>query len=234
MHPFDSGRAADQRASPILALRALTAHGIRPRFRLPARESQALHTDSQRGVQLQVDAYLDILRLAINCISDGTAAVRPLASRHEDMFKLRQGRHLIIFRMQAEDQCLVVRVLHERMDIDARLGEAKQLISAACRQTGIFFPARISGRNFPQENLQRFLRKECTRSRPAASCLCPPVTSMCRSVVVSHCLRAVSIDFLTRCAAESRSRPVASSSVSTRSTCLGRSETWRRFRPPPF
>lgn len=73
--------------------------------------------------ELQADACLDDLRLAMNRISDGTAAVRPLASRHNDMFKLRQGRHLIVFQMQAEDQRLVVRVLHERMDIDAHLGK---------------------------------------------------------------------------------------------------------------
>ncbi len=80
------------------------------------------YTYAERG-QLQANACLDSLRLAMNCISDGTAAVRPLASRHKDMFKFRQGRHLIAFRMQADDQCLVARVLHERTDVDARLGK---------------------------------------------------------------------------------------------------------------
>lgn len=80
------------------------------------------YTCSEWG-ELQAGHYLKDLRLAMNRILDGTAAVRPLDSRHRDIFKLRQGRHLIIFQMQANHQVLVVRVLHERMDIDARLGK---------------------------------------------------------------------------------------------------------------
>lgn len=79
------------------------------------------YTSSEWG-EFQAGHYLKDLRLASNRISDGTAAVRSLDSRHRDIFKLRQGRHLIIFQMQANHQVLVVRVLHERMDIDARLG----------------------------------------------------------------------------------------------------------------
>ena len=80
------------------------------------------YTCSEWG-ELQAGHYLKDLRSAMNRISDGTAVVRPLASRHRDIFKLRQGRHLIIFQMQANHQVLVVRVLHERMDIDPRLGK---------------------------------------------------------------------------------------------------------------
>lgn len=71
--------------------------------------------------EAQADACLDNLRLAMGRIADGTAAIRHLASRQQGMYKLRHGRHLIVFQILAEDRGLVVRVLHERMDIDAHL-----------------------------------------------------------------------------------------------------------------
>lgn len=69
----------------------------------------------------QAETYLDALRQAMNRIADGSGTARPLRSQHPDMFKLKQGRHLIIFQQSDEDHILVIRVLHERMDIDAHL-----------------------------------------------------------------------------------------------------------------
>lgn len=74
----------------------------------------------------QADTYLDGLRQAMDSILNDTAMVRPLKSRHENMFKLQQGRHLIVLREQADDSVLVVRVLHERMDIETQLDRLDQ------------------------------------------------------------------------------------------------------------
>ena len=54
--------------------------------------------------------------------ANGLATTRPLQSKHPDMLKLEQGRHPIVLQETGDDQILVVRVLHERMDIDAHLG----------------------------------------------------------------------------------------------------------------
>ncbi len=76
---------------------------------------------SERWGEGQADAYLGNLRTAMDTIASGAALVNPLASRHRGMFKLRQGCHLIIFCEPSEGEIFVVRVLHDRMDIDARL-----------------------------------------------------------------------------------------------------------------
>lgn len=65
----------------------------------------------------QADTYLGALREAMDRIADGTGTARPLRSRHANMFKQKQGRHLIVFRQQADGRLLVVRVLHDRMDM---------------------------------------------------------------------------------------------------------------------
>ena len=77
----------------------------------------------ERWGERQADSYLGDLQNAMDGIAAGSALVRPLASRHQDMFKLQQGRHLIIYCEPTPDEVLVVRVLHDRMDIDARLEE---------------------------------------------------------------------------------------------------------------
>lgn len=70
----------------------------------------------------QADSYLDGLEQAMDRVAKGSATIRPLQSKHPNMLKLKQGRHLIVLRETGDDQILVVRVLHERMDIDAHLG----------------------------------------------------------------------------------------------------------------
>lgn len=59
----------------------------------------------------------------MGAIIDDAALARPLASRRKGMFKLHRGRHLIIFCEHVADEILIGRVLHDRMDIDARLEE---------------------------------------------------------------------------------------------------------------
>ena len=76
--------------------------------------------------ELHAETYLDSLRSAMERIADGTAAIHSLASRHQDMFKLRQGRHLIVCQTRNQNEILVVRVLHERMDIDVHIGSLNE------------------------------------------------------------------------------------------------------------
>lgn len=68
----------------------------------------------------QADAYLAMLRGGCESTVERASAAARLAHRQDEMFKLRCQRHLIIFQRRPE-MVLIVRVLHERMDIDARL-----------------------------------------------------------------------------------------------------------------
>lgn len=69
----------------------------------------------------QADSYLDNLKLAMDGIIAETAIASPLWSRHTNMHKVKQGRHLIVFRRQTDDELLILRVLHESMDIDSQM-----------------------------------------------------------------------------------------------------------------
>ena len=75
----------------------------------------------ERWGERQADAYLGSLEMSMDSIIDGTALIRPLASRRKGMFKLHIGRHLIVFREPATGEILIIRVLHDRMDIESRL-----------------------------------------------------------------------------------------------------------------
>lgn len=75
-----------------------------------------------RWGETQADHYLADFEAACARIAEGTAIARRLEFRPDPIFRTRQGRHIIIFRDAAE-AVLIVRVLHERMDIAARLDE---------------------------------------------------------------------------------------------------------------
>lgn len=70
----------------------------------------------------QADSYLDDLKTSCERIADGSASIRRLTFRSDAVFKLKQGWHLTIFRHQTDASILIIRVLHERMDIEAQLG----------------------------------------------------------------------------------------------------------------
>jgi toxin ParE1/3/4 len=71
-----------------------------------------------RWGEAQADRYLSDLESACNRIADGSAIVSRLPFRADEMFRARQGRHFIIFREEVDGGVLIVRVLHERMDVD--------------------------------------------------------------------------------------------------------------------
>lgn len=86
--------------------------------RAAERDLAAIHAYTiERWGEAQADRYLADLESACSRIADGSAIVARLSFRTDEMFRTRQGRHLIIFREQG-DGVLIVRVLHERMDID--------------------------------------------------------------------------------------------------------------------
>lgn len=69
----------------------------------------------------QAEAYLIGLEDACLRLVRGSATPTRLGFRSEPLFKLRQGRHLIVFR--DSETILILRVLHETMDLPAHLGE---------------------------------------------------------------------------------------------------------------
>lgn len=70
---------------------------------------------------VQAKRYNRDIRAKILEISNGEAGIQPMDIGKAGLFKARVNRHFIIFE-HTEEQILVVRVLHEAMDITRHIG----------------------------------------------------------------------------------------------------------------
>lgn len=64
----------------------------------------------------QAKRYIRDIRTQIERIASGDAIAQPLRVARDGLFKCRVNRHFIVFE-QTDDFILIVRVLHEAMDI---------------------------------------------------------------------------------------------------------------------
>ena len=72
----------------------------------------------------QADEYYGMLIAACRRIAENP----PAAGRRYDevakgLFGVKAGRHVLFYRSQDPDGVLIIRILHERMDSKARIGE---------------------------------------------------------------------------------------------------------------
>lgn len=74
------------------------------------------YTASQWGID-QAERYILQIENELTAASEGTGLVREF----EDFRRIKSGHHLCIFRKLADGGIEVIRVLHERMDIDRHL-----------------------------------------------------------------------------------------------------------------
>lgn len=67
--------------------------------------------------EAQAEHYIRQIEGALTAAAEGSPLVRGL----DDVWRIRSGNHLCIFRKLPDDEIEVIRVLHERMDIDRHL-----------------------------------------------------------------------------------------------------------------
>lgn len=79
----------------------------------------AIYTKERWG-RRQARQYLAALRLDIDSLAQFPASNPKQASQHGEFRKLASGHHMI-FYLTVPRQIVVVRVLHERMNFEARL-----------------------------------------------------------------------------------------------------------------
>ena len=65
----------------------------------------------------QADSYVQQIEHDLVAAANGSPLVRPL----DRYFRIKSGHHLCVFRKDADEQIVVVRVLHERMDVKTQL-----------------------------------------------------------------------------------------------------------------
>jgi toxin ParE1/3/4 len=78
------------------------------------------HTARTWGAQ-QAKKYIRDIRVQISRIANDDVIIQPLQVARPGMFKSRINRHLIIFE-QTDDHILIIRILHEAMDVPRHIG----------------------------------------------------------------------------------------------------------------
>ena len=76
---------------------------------------------AKRWNEAQADRYVRLIADGFDGLASGTVKGRRAEDIRPGYFKLAVGSHLIFYRMGAPDVIEVVRILHQRMDIDRHL-----------------------------------------------------------------------------------------------------------------
>ncbi|MFC5758800.1 type II toxin-antitoxin system RelE/ParE family toxin [Rhizobium sp. GCM10022189] len=71
--------------------------------------------------QAQADRYIDDIRRACEAIGTGSRTGRPVDDIWPGILKLAINSHFLFHRSLEDGRIGVVRILHKRMDVDARL-----------------------------------------------------------------------------------------------------------------
>lgn len=77
------------------------------------------YTEERRGTS-QAVTYVQLLRDACLSVASGQQMTRPVDIR-EGYRKTNVGSHVIFFRERNEEHLIVLRILHQRMDVNRRL-----------------------------------------------------------------------------------------------------------------
>ena len=70
----------------------------------------------------QADVYYERLVSAMELIAANPAIGKGYEEIHHRLRGMKMEKHIIFYRMEGEDCLEIIRVLHERMDLKARLG----------------------------------------------------------------------------------------------------------------
>lgn len=76
---------------------------------------------AKRWDEAQADRYVRLFAESFDGLASGTITGRGADDIRTGYFKLTVGSHFIFYRMGAHDVIEVVRILHQRMDIDRHL-----------------------------------------------------------------------------------------------------------------
>jgi toxin ParE1/3/4 len=78
---------------------------------------------AERWGAAQAERYVRAIRDACAALASGERAGHDASDVLPGYRRIRTGRHIVFFRIQPDGNIEIVRVLHERMDVRARLTE---------------------------------------------------------------------------------------------------------------
>lgn len=77
----------------------------------------------QEWSENRADKYFDTIRLACKEIGENPTIGKSYTEISKHLLGLKTGKHIIFYHLVSEDEIEVIRVLHERMDLESRLNE---------------------------------------------------------------------------------------------------------------
>ncbi|WP_298513965.1 type II toxin-antitoxin system RelE/ParE family toxin [uncultured Kordia sp.] len=77
----------------------------------------------QEWSEKQADHYYKLIQFGCNKIAQNTAAGKKYENINDALFGLKSGKHIIFYQKISKDLIEIVRILHERMDLENRINE---------------------------------------------------------------------------------------------------------------
>ena len=71
----------------------------------------------------QADKYYAIIKLSCNGIGQNPDIGKEYDGIKKNLLGLKSGKHIIFYQSLSEDKIVVIRILHERMDLKKRITE---------------------------------------------------------------------------------------------------------------
>ena len=83
-------------------------------------KSIAIYTQENWGVS-QRNIYLKMMDDAFNELSDAPERGRKIDNLRAGYYKYKIGKHFIFYRLVSESDIEIIRILHQKMDIESHL-----------------------------------------------------------------------------------------------------------------
>ena len=71
----------------------------------------------------QADKYYITIKLTCNAIGQNPHVGKEYDGINKNLLGLKSGKHIIFYQLFSEDKIEVIRILHERMDLNKRITE---------------------------------------------------------------------------------------------------------------
>ena len=76
---------------------------------------------AKKWSEVQADKYYAAIQLAFTRIAQNQSLGKPYDDIKEHLLGYKSGKHIIFYRLISPDNMEVIRILHERMDLQSRL-----------------------------------------------------------------------------------------------------------------
>lgn len=72
--------------------------------------------------EIQADKYYEAIKIACTEIGENPAIGRSYNEIAPNLFGFKSGSHILFYQQLSVDEVEIIRILHERMDLKARMG----------------------------------------------------------------------------------------------------------------